>query len=165
MEIPPGKYYPFQSEADDSSSSGATEIAPESDFDVQLRRYKFGDLQYPSFVTSGKNAGHELFHSSAGVVANEHVYGNGSVLFVNLPLGYLKANTDGLLLHAFLTYFAEHSLALPSLMAVPDGVGGLVLNWHVDSNAAIKPLEEMSFMVADAAGSLLRFTSPPAPTP
>ncbi len=142
MEIPPGKYYPFQSATTESDS--AVEISPESDFDIQLRRYKFGDLQYPSFVTSGKNAGHELFHSSAGVVANENVYGNGSVLFVNLPLGYLKANTDGLLLHAFLRYFAEHSLALPSLMPVPDGVGGLVLNWHVDSNAAIKPLKEMS---------------------
>jgi hypothetical protein len=29
-------------------------------------------------------------------------------------------------------------------MPVPDGVGGLVLNWHIDSNAAIKPLKEMS---------------------
>lgn len=141
MEIPPGKYYPFQSEAGGSVSG---EISPEADFDVQLRRYKFGDLQYPSFATSGKNAGHELFHSSTGVVASEHAYGSGSVLFVNLPLGYLKANTDGLLLHAFLRYFAEHSLALPSLMTVPDGVGGLVLNWHVDSNAAIKPIKEMS---------------------
>jgi peptidoglycan/xylan/chitin deacetylase (PgdA/CDA1 family) len=144
MEIPPGKYYPFQAEADNSNSIAASAISPESDFDVQLRRYKFGDLQYPSFVTSGKNAGRELFHSGSGVVASEHTYGNGSVLFVNLPLGYLKANTDGLLLHAFLGYFAEHSLALPSLMAVPDGVGGLVLNWHVDSNAAIKPVQEMS---------------------
>ena len=143
LEIPPGKYYPFQSEGASSPGAGA-ETTLESDFDVQLRRYKFGDLHYPSFVTSGKNAGHELFHSDGGVVANENVYGNGSVLFVNLPLGYLKANTDGLLLHAFLRYFAEHSLALPSLMAVPDGVGGLVLNWHVDSNAAIKPTREMS---------------------
>jgi peptidoglycan/xylan/chitin deacetylase (PgdA/CDA1 family) len=144
MEIPPGKYYPFQSETGDSNSDSGAEVAPQSDFDVQLRRYKFGDLQYPSFVTSGKNAGHELFHSGGGVVASEHTYGSGSVLFVNLPLGYLKANTDGLLLHAFLRYFAEYSLALPSLMAVPDGVGGLVLNWHVDSNAAIKPVQEMS---------------------
>jgi hypothetical protein len=141
LEIPPGKYYPFQSVA---GSGAGSEAASGPDFDVQLRRYKFGDLQYPSFVTSDKNSGHELFHSSGGVVANEHAYGNGSVLFVNLPLGYLKANTDGLLLHAFLRYFAEHSLALPSLMAVPDGVGGLVLNWHVDSNAAIKPLQTMS---------------------
>jgi hypothetical protein len=144
LEIPPGKYYPFQQESGDSSSGGASAAASGPDFDVQLRRYKFGDLHYPSFVTSRENAGHELLHSSGGVVANEHVYGNGSVLFVNLPLGFLKANTDGLLLHAFLRYFAEHSLALPSLLAVPDGIGGLVLNWHVDSNAAIKPLQAMS---------------------
>jgi hypothetical protein len=143
MEIPPGKYYPFQT-ATDSGSSGGLEVSLESDLDIQLRRYKFGSLQYPSFVTSGPNAGHELFHSSGGVVASEHAYGNGSVVFVNLPLGYLKANTDGLLLHAFLRYFAEYSLALPSLMSVPDGVGGLVLNWHVDSNAAIKPLQEIN---------------------
>jgi len=148
MEIPPGKYYPFQTE-DESNSGGGTPVASQPDFDVQLRRYKFGDLHYPSFVTSGRNAGHELFHSGGGVVANENAYGNGSVLFVNLPLGYLKANTDGLLLHAFLKYFAEQTLELPSLMAVPDGVGGLVLNWHIDSNAAIKPLQDMgswSFM-------------------
>jgi len=142
MEIPPGKYYPFQSGTEGPAQSA--EISREPDFDVQLRRYKFGDLQYPSFVTSSKNTGHELLHSGAGVVANENAYGDGSVLFVNLPLGYLKANTDGLLLHAFLRYFAGHSLALPSLMAVPDGVGGLVLNWHVDSNAAIKPIKEMA---------------------
>jgi hypothetical protein len=113
-------------------------------FATELRRYKYGDLQYPSFVTSGDYAGEVLFHSSNGLVAGESQYQKGSVLFVNLPLGYLKGNTDGLLLHAFLKYFAGHSLALPYLMPVPDGVGGLVLNWHIDSNAAIKPLQEMS---------------------
>ena len=60
-----------------------------------------------------------------------------------MPLGYLKLNTDGLPLHAFLKYFATHTLSLPYLLAVPDGVGGLVLNWHVDSNAAIKSLQEL----------------------
>ena len=144
LDIPPGKYYPFQSEAGNSASGAGSATTPAADFDVQLRRYKFGDLQYPSFVTSGNFSGHELFHSNAGVVASEHDFGSGSVLFVNLPLGYLKANTDGLLLHVFLRYFAEHSLALPYLMSVPDGVGGLVMNWHVDSNAAIKPLLEMT---------------------
>jgi hypothetical protein len=29
-------------------------------------------------------------------------------------------------------------------MAVPDGVGGVVLNWHIDSNAAIEPLQEIA---------------------
>lgn len=126
LNVPPGKYYPFADSGD----------APEP----QLTRYLFGDLKYPSYVTSGSYSGNVLFHSGSTLVAGEHDFQKGSVLFVNLPLGYLKANTDGLLLHAFLKYFSEQLLALPNLMAVPDGVGGLVLNWHVDSNAAIKPL-------------------------
>ena len=139
LDIPPGKYYPFHLADTSSEIAGSP-----GNSEVQLRRYKYGELQYPSFVTAGDYSGRVLFHSSAGIVAGEHAYQAGSVLFVNLPLGYLKANTDGLLLHAFLKYFATQSLSLPYLMSVPDGVGGLVLNWHVDSNAAIKPLKELN---------------------
>jgi len=130
--VPPGKYYPFYSE---NGSVDASE--------VELRRYMYGDLQYPSLVTSGNYDGKVLLHSDAGVVAGERKYQSGSVLFVNLPLGYLKGNTDGLPLHGFLDYFAEHTLALPRLLPVPDGIGGITLNWHIDSNAAIKPLQQM----------------------
>jgi len=142
LEIPPGKYYPFR--ADASAQKGSPRFTPEGTFDVELRRYKYGDLQYPSFVTSGNFAGQVLFRSSHGLVAGQSSYQKGSVLFVNLPLGYLKGNTDGLMLHVFLKYFSDHTLSLPYLMSVPDGVGGLVLNWHIDSNAAIKPLQEMN---------------------
>jgi hypothetical protein len=138
MGIPPGKFYPFLPQANDPNSGTGS-----AGSQVQLRRYKYGELRYPSFVTSGSYSGEVLFHSSAGLVAGEHPYKAGSVFFVNLPLGYLKANTDGLPLHVFLKYFAEHSLSLPYLMPVPDGVGGLILNWHIDSNAAIKPLQEL----------------------
>jgi hypothetical protein len=133
LGVPPGKYFPF------SAPSGALE----SNTWTQLRRYQYGNLEYPSFVTSGEYAGQVLLRSSAGVVAGYHRYQNGSVLFVNLPLGYLKSNSDGLLLHAFLQYFSVQLLSLPRLLAVPDGVGGLVLNWHVDSNAAVSALETM----------------------
>ena len=145
MEIPPGKYYPFHTETIASAHKGGSPIAsPNGTFDVELRRYKYGDLQYPSFVTSSNYTGEVLFRSSNGLVAGQQSYQKGSVLFVNLPLGYLKGSTDGLMLHVFLKYFASHALSLPYLMPVPDGVGGLVLNWHIDSNAAIKPLQEMS---------------------
>jgi hypothetical protein len=136
LSVPPGKYYPFYTPANDAAHP------PPSD--VELRRYMYGDLQYPSLTTSGDFAGNALLHSEAGVVAGEHKYQAGSVLFVNLPLGYLKGNTDGLMLNGFLNYFAQHILALPRLLPVPDGVGGVTLNWHVDSNAAIKPLQEMA---------------------
>jgi Polysaccharide deacetylase len=143
MEIPPGKYYPFHAETAPAISDEST-VAPNRTFAVELRRYKYGDLQYPSFVTSGNYAGQVLFRSSNGLVAGQQAFQKGSVLFVNLPLGYLKGSTDGLLLHAFLKYFADHTLSLPYLMSVPDGIGGLVLNWHIDSNAAIKPLQQMN---------------------
>ncbi len=139
FDVPPGKYYPFQA----SSNQAFEASSPGHQFDVQLRRYKFGDLEYPSFVTKGNYSGRELFHSDAGVVAGTHSYGQGIVLFVNLPLGYLKTQTDALPLHMFLKYFAAETLSLPYLAPVPDGVGGLVLNWHIDSNAALEPLQEL----------------------
>ena len=144
LEIPPGKYYPFYPESGAYPSKDGSPIPPGELFDVELRRYKYGELQYPSFVTSGNYRGQVLFRSPNGLAAGQQSYHKGSVLFVNLPLGYLKGSTDGLPLHAFLKYFASHTLSLPYLMSVPDGVGGLVLNWHIDSNAAIKPLQEMS---------------------
>lgn len=139
LEIPPGKFYPF-----DAESAGFKPQAQTADsFEAHLRRYKYGDVSYPSFVTSGDYAGQVLLRSASTIVAGEHQYEKGSVLFVNLPLSYLKANTDGLPLHTFLKYFAEQTLALPHLLSVPDGVGGLVLNWHIDSNVAIRPLQEL----------------------
>jgi len=137
LAIPPGKYYPFEPE------TGSSTVSTPDDLEAELKRYGYGDLKYPSLVTEGIYSGRVLLHSGSTIVAGEHRYEKGSVLFVNLPLAYLKSNTDGLLLHAFLKYFGEHTLALPYLMSVPDGIGGLVLNWHVDSNAAIRPLQEL----------------------
>ncbi|HKW16410.1 MAG TPA: hypothetical protein VJO35_02760 [Terriglobales bacterium] len=139
LDVPPGKYYPFHQLSENplfDSSQSAT-------FNSSLRRYKYGDLDYPCFVTAGTFDGRVLLRSAAGVAAGERRYGRGSVLFVNLPLAYLQTKTDGLMLHGFLKYFAVHVVALPRLLAVPDGIGGMVLNWHVDSNASIKPMQEM----------------------
>ena len=133
LGVPPGKYFPFSKSA--VSNAGEAQ--------AQLRRYQYGSLEYPSFVTPGKYSGQVLLRSRAGVAAGVHPYGRGAVLFVNLPLASLAQNTDGLPLHAFLKYFAERVLSLPYLLPVPDGVGGIVLNWHIDSNAAIKSLQEV----------------------
>ncbi|MGD0965541.1 MAG: hypothetical protein ABSA57_16745 [Candidatus Acidiferrales bacterium] len=137
LGVPPGKYFPLSAPSAKNGSAG------EDNFEVELRRYKYGDLEYPSFVTSGAYSGHVLLRSQAGIAAGYHAYRKGSVLFVNLPLGYLDGYTDGLPLHGFLKYFATQVLSLPYLMSVPDGVGGLILNWHIDSNAAIQALQKM----------------------
>ncbi|MGH9736238.1 MAG: polysaccharide deacetylase family protein [Candidatus Acidiferrales bacterium] len=135
LGIPPGKYYPLGTPG--LPTAADTETA-------ELRRYEYGDLEYPSFATSKDYTGHVLLHSRAGLVAGYGRYGKGSVLFVNLPLGFLASYTDGLPLHSFLKFFATRVLSLPYLMTVPGGIGGIVLDWHVDYAGAIKPLQEMS---------------------
>ena len=83
LGVPPGKYFPFL----------APTAALENTTSTQLRRYQYGDIAYPSFVTSGDYAGQILLRSSTGVAAGFHRYQKGSVLFVNLPLGFLKSET------------------------------------------------------------------------
>ena len=103
--------------------------------------YLLGNLIYSSFVTQGTFAGTTLAVSAeAGLVAGINKVGRGQVLFVNLPLTYLKvARTDGLLMHGFLRYFAHNVLQMAHLSAVPNAVAGLTLNWHLDSILAQQP--------------------------
>jgi hypothetical protein len=142
LEIPPGKFVPAEPEL---VASGQKELAVKVALHAYftLDTYTYGHIQYASFVTQGSYAGQELLQSTTGLVAGMQRRGTGSVLFVNLPLGYLGLRTDGLLLHGFLHYFAER-IGLPYLAGVPDGLGGLVLNWHLDSNAVepVMPLLE-----------------------
>ncbi len=111
----------------------------------QIVGYFYGALDYPSYVTRGDFPGTTLLSSaSQGLVAGQRTFGGGEVLFVNLPLGYLKGQTDGMLLHGFLHYFATEVLQLPILAAQPGGVPGMIVNWHVDDGAAIGDLERLS---------------------
>jgi peptidoglycan/xylan/chitin deacetylase (PgdA/CDA1 family) len=147
LGIPPGKYVPMGSLTPPASLHPAAMKGAKTDVDKEnpsperrftLSRYLYNDLKYPSFHTSGKLDGEVLLQSEAGLVAGRRKHGSGEVLFVNLPLGYLKSRTDGLLLHSFLHYFAIDMLHLPFLATVPDGVGGLVLNWHIDDAKSLK---------------------------
>lgn len=102
--------------------------------------YLIGELQYPTYVTRGAYAGQTLASSpNFGLVAGLHTFGQGRVLFVNLPLTYLKGRTDALPMHGFLGYFAQQVLKLPQLSSMPNGIGGMVLNWHLDAMEAQAP--------------------------
>ena len=105
--------------------------------------YLLGGLSYSSFVTKGQFRGQVLASSpNAGVVAGLSTQGKGQVLFVNLPLTYLKVmRTDALPMHGFLNYFARHVLSLARLAQVPNAVAGLTLNWHLDSFTAQRPTQ------------------------
>ena len=129
-------------------ASSPAEAPQASDALESYSGYLLGNLVYSSFVTQGSFAGTTLATSAeAGLVAGLHKVGRGQVLFVNLPLTYLKvARTDGLLMHGFLRYFAHNVLQMAHLSAVPNAVAGLTLNWHLDSFAAQQPtfnLEKM----------------------
>jgi hypothetical protein len=103
--------------------------------------YGFGELGYYHFVTTGAFPGKVYLTSPQhGLVAGERSYGNGKVLFVNIPLGYFKAiGTDGALLHGFLNHFARDQVVMQRMSVQPKGVGGLIYNWHVDDGDDILP--------------------------
>lgn len=145
LRIPPGSY---SSERVKPKVSPLRQVALRTgpsrleDREV-LVGYLYGELEYSSFQTTGEFHGKPLLESATGLVAGESTHGAGDVLFVNLPLGYLVTRTDGLLMHSFLRYFALNMLRVPFLASVPDGVGGLVMNWQIDSAAALKPMAEL----------------------
>jgi hypothetical protein len=147
MGIPPGQFVPLDKQdrpsrwREVSLEQKKNVSATDNDNRFTFVAYKYGGVAYPSFHTAGKFDGKVLFESNAGLAAGVRKYGSGDVLFVNLPLSYLVSRTDGLLMHSFLRYFALHMLNLPHLASVPDGVGGLVLNWHIDDKRALKFLE------------------------
>jgi len=124
--------------------------------------YEYGAVDYPVFRTQGDFDGEALLKSKRGLGAGYRREGDGQVLFVNLPLGYLASRTDGLLLHSFLNFFALHMMGLPHLAAVPDGVGGLVFNWHIDARSSLRPLNVLvNEGVFDRGRFSIHFTAGP----
>ena len=110
--------------------------------------YLLGPLIYPTYVTQGdfgQLPGQRVLATSPqfGLVAGINPVGAGRVLFVNLPLTYLKGRTDALMMHGFLHLFVRDMLQLPHLSPMPNAVAGLTLDWHVDAAAALTPLQKL----------------------
>lgn len=112
--------------------------------------YLLGPLMYPSYVTQGDfggsaHPGQTALVSSPqfGLVAGINPVGLGQVLFVNLPLTYLKGRTDALPMHGFLHYFSHQLLRLAHLSAMPNGVAGITLDWHLDAKVAQAPTQRL----------------------
>jgi hypothetical protein len=140
LALPPGKYI----ETRTAQADQAETRQDNRDSYFRLTAYGYKNLRYPAFVTQGSYRGEVLLKQTNGnLLAGYHREGAGKVLFINTPLGYLKGQTDGVLLHSFLRYFADKVLDLPYLASVPDGVGGIVMNWHLDSRASLQPLRQM----------------------
>lgn len=104
--------------------------------------YQYGRLQYPvARIDVNDVLPEEIFAYS--VFENGSLQPNiiirryelGSILFTNLPLGYLKAYaSDEILLRSILRSYIHQVVEIPFLCKMPQNRGGLVMNWHVDSN-------------------------------
>lgn len=58
----------------------------------------------------------------------------GNVLYVNLPLGDIKAyGSDDLPIRSVVRSFLFSIVKVPHLMSTPGGIGGIVMNWHIDN--------------------------------
>lgn len=136
IQVPPGKSMAWTTTASTDPVEG-------------ISGYVYGFLNYPSYVTKGTYDGTVMMTSPTfGFVAGVRNVGSGQVLFINLPLTYLKGQTDGMLMHGFLRYFGSNLLQMPRLSAQPKGRGGLVLNVHFcaeDQFVAAQQLQTTGF--------------------
>ena len=149
LALPPGKLMREGSELPLTSA----QPAPGRDEQLAVVSYHYGRLRYPMFATAGAYDGQPLMHGDGHhLVAGVRALGRGEVLFVNLPLSYLKLRTDGLLLHTFLQLFARDRVGLPQLSTMPDARGALVMNWHIDSGAAVPAMERLAELGAFGQG-------------
>lgn len=122
-----------------------------TDKGLLLGGYAYGKLEYPvarndlrggiseqqiyAYVITGRG------EKYPAVVIRD--YGKGKVLYVNLPLGHLKAYSDDLPLRAMLRTFLFKSVKIPHLLNTHNGKGGLVINWHIDSSIEWKSIPIM----------------------
>lgn len=104
--------------------------------------YQYGALDYPlakvdvSHVDDKNVLAYSLYkdgRSSPNTFWKK--MGAGNVLYVNLPLGYLKAyGTDDLLLKAYLKAFLFRISPVPHLDNALYHKAGIILNWHIDDH-------------------------------
>ncbi len=131
LNITPGKFAAAPWSLSDDKTIGYKLISYQAEF-----------LTYSIFQTTNiKPADDILLASNKMPVARIWQLGKGKVLWVNLPIAYLKSRTDGLLLHRFINFWADRVIQAPRLLTTPNGIGGVVLNLHIDSNASLKPIE------------------------
>ena len=108
-----------------------------------LTGYIFGALEYPmAKVELTESLGDCEFYSEVidkngntfpGVVVRK--FEKGKVLYVNMPVGHIKAYSDDLPMRSILRAFLFKDVEIPHLLNVPDGKPGVIWNWHIDDRS------------------------------
>lgn len=152
-------YCPYDKSRDRTYTVGAVEIRDPVLLSITpgklgreqklIKGYSYGTLDYPVVNVDVLDSS---FSTLAEVVLDDNKklpgivlkdYGKGKLLYVNLPIGYLKAYSDDFILRSILRTFLFKILHIPHLANVPYGVGGLVINWHIDANPEWKNIPYM----------------------
>lgn len=118
-----------------------------------ISSYYYGALSYPVHAAQQISGDVRVDASSAyGPVFTRHAFGAGTAFYVGMPLGYLRANSDGFPLQIAVQRIIVDAAQTPHLVASPQGVGGVVINWHIDSNSewiGIPHLEQTGLLRPD----------------
>jgi hypothetical protein len=104
------------------------------DRERRLSTYHYGAVTYPLAATRVDSGVRVDAMSALGAVLTERAVGRGHAVYADPPLGYLRAQGDGFLQRALLDTIVFDQGAVPHVVAAEGGVGGLVVNWHIDSN-------------------------------
>lgn len=103
---------------------------------LEIASYQYGPLVYPfaKAVVIAPDVRIDAWSGDSPVLAARRI-GRGNVLWTGLPLGYLKGHSDAFPMQLFLQQFLVHTAGVPHLVPAPGGVGRLIINVHLDSNA------------------------------
>jgi hypothetical protein len=107
-----------------------------------ITSYVYGALDYPvAKIDVDELSDSEIFaysvHENGTREPNIILksFNPGKILFVNLPLGYLKAyGSDEFLLRTILKTFLYKIVKIAHLVNMPRNKAGLAMNWQVESN-------------------------------
>ncbi len=136
----------------DADSAAYFQIPPGKTNDkFFITGYSYGQLIFPMARVTTDPCLNEKDIYAYGVTENGRSFPtiilkkviSGNLLYANLPLGHLKANSDDLLIRSLLRTFLFTVAKIPHLMNTPGGKGGLVINWHIDWSEDWEGLEYM----------------------
>jgi hypothetical protein len=104
--------------------------------DDAISTYYYGAQRYPVPSTQARAGDlHVDASSTLGPALTERAIGQGRAFYAALPLGYLRAHSDGFPLQIAIQRVIIDAASTPHLAAAPRGEGAIIVNWHIDSNS------------------------------
>lgn len=107
-----------------------------------LATYGYGTSIFPLYAARSRGADVDATSNSNAVLTRRAI-GPGTIVYINVPLGLMRANVTSFPMHAFLSAFLYSVAHVPRLVPAPDGVGQLIVNLHIDSSIEFRGIPNM----------------------